>query len=213
MTAEEPVRGPDNASPVPPPPLGSRILLGGPVSVPVDAKVVAHDVELQAFVEGEAARAVYHLLHLSITCEQEDDAPELHRVDVDLTLSVEEAAAVAFQPVAWSMTPRRLTADVESTTSAQLGPQMAFVGHSRTTRQSTVLLEALRELRSDPGWEIRRTRATKIGGTYRLAMVVRAPRGVTSRVTVAVGAVVRKGKMLRRYREEVPGQVGLATTL
>jgi hypothetical protein len=209
LTADGPVRGPGD--PAPPPSLGGRILLGGPVSVPVDAKTVAHDAELQAFVEGEAGSAVYHLLHLSITCEQESGGPELHRVDVDLTLSAD--AVVAFQPMAWSMTPKQLTETVESTTSAQLGPQLAFVGYSRTAQQGRVCLEALRELRSDPGWEIRHTRTAKIGGTYRLAMVVRAPHGATSRAAVTVGAAVRKGHVMRRYREEVPDPVSLVMTL
>ncbi|MBT2510194.1 hypothetical protein J7I98_30940 [Streptomyces sp. ISL-98] len=225
LKADGPVRGPGD--PAPPPPLGGRILLGGPVSVPLDAKAVAHDAELQAFVEGEADSAVYHLLHLSITCEKDSEGPALHTVDVDLTLTADAdadadtgagagagaAAIVGFQPVAWSMTPKQLTETVESTTSAQLGPQLAFVGYSRTSQQSRVCLEALRELRSDPGWAIRHTRTAKIGGTYRLAMVVRAPRGAKSRAAVAVGAAVRKGHVMRRYREEMPDPVSLVMDL
>lgn len=215
LKANGPVRGPGD--PAPPPPLGGRILLGGPVSVPLDAKAVAHDAELQAFVEGEADSAVYHLLHLSITCEKDSEGPALHTVDVDLTLSADADAGadaiVGFQPVALSMTPKQLTETVESTTSAQLGPQLAFVGYSRTSQQSRVCLEALRELRSDPGWEIRHTRTAKIGGTYRLAMVVRAPRGAKSRAAVAVGAAVRKGHVMRRYREEMPDPVSLVMNL
>ncbi|MFE9448058.1 hypothetical protein [Streptomyces sp. NPDC006739] len=202
------VRGPGDPAP---PPLGGRILLGGPVSVPLDAKAVAHDMELQAFVAAEAADAVYHLLHLSVTCEQESGLPELHTVDVALALSADGAAA--FQPTAWSMTPKQLTETVESTTSAQLGPQLAFVGYSRSVQRSLVCLEALRELRSDPGWQIRRTRTAPIGGTYRLAMVVRAPRGATSRAALTVEAAVRKGPVLRRYREAVPDPVTLVTHL
>lgn len=208
LPAAGPVRGPGGSAP---PPLGGKVLLGGPVSVPLDAKAVAHDMELQAFVEAEATSAVYHLLHLSITCEQESGGPELRTVDVDLTLSADTVAA--FQPTAWSMTPKQLTETVESTTSAQLGPQLAFVGYSRTVQQSRVCLEALRELRSDPGWQIRHTRAARIGGTYRLAMVVRAPRGATSRAAVTVEAAVRKGPVMRRYREAVPDPVSLVMNL
>jgi hypothetical protein len=193
------------------PPLQGRILLGGPLCVPVTAASVAHDDELSAFVQGEAGIAAFYLMHLSITCAGQPDSPDLHTVGVNLTLVADPGAA--FQPVAWSMTPKKLTETVQNTTSAQLGPQLAFVGHSQTTSQSSTCLEALRELRSDPGWEIRRTANVRIGGGYRLAMVVRAPHGTQSRAEVSVRATVRRGPVLWRYREDVRDPLSLTVAL
>lgn len=187
--------------------LTGRVVLGGPVAVPVTAELVAQDTGLAAFLAQEAGTAMYHLLHLSLTCPGGAQDPALHTVNVDLTLVSGERA---FRPVAWSMTPQQLTGPAGATARAQLGPQLGFVGHSGAWQRERVSLEALRELRSDPGWQLRHTHTTRIGGTYRLAMVVRAPRTAMSWAGVAVGATVRRGRVLRRYREELPDSLGLA---
>ncbi|WFB06752.1 hypothetical protein LRS74_06610 [Streptomyces sp. LX-29] len=221
MVSEDMTRGPGDPQRNRPEPLAGRIVLGGPLSVPVTTEFVSEDPELKAFVASEAGAAVYHLLHLSLTCATQAppggsgatprSLPDLHTVNVDLTLSAE--AGAAFPPVAWSMTPQQVTETVQATTNLQLGPQLAFVGHSRTTQRGRVCVEALRELRSDPGWEIRHTRTVPIAGGYRLAMVVRAPARVVTRVAVGVGASVRRGHLLRRYREEIPDPLRLSVEL
>ncbi|MDT3398736.1 hypothetical protein RKE29_19145 [Streptomyces sp. B1866] len=213
--APDPRPAPDPwpTGPVPPDgpsPLGDRIMLGGPLSVPVTPELIADDAELRAFVAQEAATAAYHLVHTSLTCDR-DGGPALRAVSLGFGLSA--GAGAPFQPVAWSMTPKRLTEAIQTTTSAQLGPQLGFVGHSRTTQRGRVCLEALRELRSDPGWEIRRTRTVRIGGTYRLTMVVRAPRGAAVRTAVAVRATVRRGLGSRHYRQDLPGPLLLDAAL
>ncbi|QKV91814.1 hypothetical protein HUT19_08725 [Streptomyces sp. NA02950] len=190
------------------PALTGHVVLGGPVSVPVTAQLVGGDPELAAFLQAEAHSAVYHLLHCSVTCARDAPEPELHSVNLDLTLSAEPArdGAAAFQPVAWSMTPRQCTEaadDAPFAPAARLGPRLGFLDGGRSDPGERICLEARRELRSDPGWEIRHTHAVRIGGTYRLAMVVRAPRGAMTRASVAVGATVREGHTLHRFREEI----------
>ncbi|MGR3932866.1 hypothetical protein [Streptomyces sp. BRA346] len=202
------------------PALTGRITLGGPVSVPVTSELVAADPELLAFVEAEAHTAVYHLLLCAVSCTQ-DPTPlgkervALHTVNLDLTLSTEadtEAAGpAAFGPVAWSMAPHQLTDTADPSAPVRLGPRLALRDDSHAPPPGErVCLEARRELRSDPGWEIRRTGTVPIGGTYRLAMVVRAPRGTVSLAAVAVGATVREGHTLHRFRAEIPRPVRLA---
>ncbi|WP_435243346.1 hypothetical protein [Streptomyces cucumeris] len=190
------------------PALTGRIVLGGPVSVPVTEELVGGDPDLSAFLAAEAHSADFHLLHCAVTCARDAPEPELHTINLDLTLSAEPVreGATAFQPVAWSMTPRQRTgetADTALSPAAHLGPRLGFLDGGRAGPGARICLEARRELRSDPGWEIRHTQAARIGGTYRLAMVVRAPRGAVTRAAVAVGATVRDGHTLHRFREEI----------
>ncbi|MDX3228756.1 hypothetical protein [Streptomyces sp. ME19-01-6] len=199
--------------------LAGRVALGGPLSVPVTTELVGRVPELKAYVESEANKAnetdsaAYHLVYFSVSCPQETANPQLHTVNLDLTLSADPAGnrRAVFQPVAWSMTPLQLSGEARGAGPAHLGPRLGFVGQDRATRGARVCLEARRELRSDPGWEIRRTPTASIKGTYRLAMVVRAPRATVSRAVVEVGATVREGHALRRFRAELPEPLLLAT--
>ncbi|WP_275560270.1 hypothetical protein [Streptomyces sp. 5-6(2022)] len=195
------------------PRLAGRVVLGGPVALPVTADLVGPDPELLDFLRTEADNAVYHLVHLSVTCARDAPDPALHSVNLDLSLTAEPVrrGTTVFQPVAWSMTPRQLTTEVTAPApAAHLGPRLGFQDGGGTALGERVCLEARRELRSDPGWEIRHTSAVRIGGTYRLAMVVRAPRGAVSRAAVAVGATVREGHTLHRFREELEEPLRLA---
>ncbi|MEU1784660.1 hypothetical protein ABZ553_01740 [Streptomyces sparsogenes] len=200
------------------PALTGRVALGGPLSVPVTAELVGRVPELKAYVESEADKpdgadsAAYHLVHFSVSCTEETDNPQLQTVNLDLTLSADAAGnrRAAFQPVAWSMTPLQLSGELPDTGPARLGPRLGFVGRHRAAPGTRICLEARRELRSDPGWEIRRTPTARIRGTYRLAMVVRAPRATVSRAAVEVGATVREGHVLRRFRAELPEPLLLA---
>ncbi|MFI0815322.1 hypothetical protein ACH4TX_03595 [Streptomyces sp. NPDC021098] len=196
------------------PALTGHITLGGPVSVPVTPELVAGAPELLAFLEAEAHTAAYHLLHCAISCAEDAPEPALHTVNLDLTLSVPEAeAGPAFRPVAWSMAPHQLTDATDASDASapvRLGPRLGLRDdHHAPPPGERVCLEARRELRSDPGWEIRRTGAVRIGGTYRLVMVVRAPRGTVSLAAVAVGATVREGHAPHRFRAEIPHPVRL----
>lgn len=195
------------------PALTGHITLGGPVSVPVTSELVAGDPELLAFVEAEAHTAVHHLLLCAVSCAQDAPEPALHTVNLDLTLSTDTEAAgpATFGPVAWSMAPHQLTDTADASAPVRLGPRLALRDDSHAPPPGErVCLEARRELRPDPGWEIRRTDAVPIGGTYRLAMVVRAPRGTVSLAAVAVGATVREGHTPHRFRAEIARPVRLA---
>ena len=195
------------------PALTAHITLGGPASVPVTPELVAGDPELLAFLEAEAHTAAYHLLHCAVGCAQDAPEPALHTVNLDLTLSAgaEAAGPATFGPIAWSMAPHQLTGAADVSAAVRLGPRLGLRDdHHAPPAGERVCLEARRELRSDPGWEIRRTGTVPIGGTYRLAMVVRAPRGTVSLATVAVGATVREGHTPHRFRAEIAHPVRLA---
>jgi hypothetical protein len=201
------------------PALTGHVTLGGPVSVPVTAELVAADPGLLAFLEAEAHTAVYHLLHCAVGCARDAPEPALHTVNLDLTLSAGGSGQpAAFAPVAWSMAPHQLSEAADAADArvpVRLGPRLGLRDGDGDREPALpagerVCLEARRELRSDPGWEIRRTGTVPIGGTYRLAMVVRAPRGTVSVAAVAVGATVREGHTPHRFRAEIAQPVRLA---
>ncbi|MFC0599240.1 hypothetical protein [Streptomyces palmae] len=225
LAAEE--SPPATAPPVPP--LTGRLRFGGPLALPVTGGLVDGDPELADFLAQHADAAEHHLVHLTLSCAQDTAGPALHTVNVDLTLTAEHPAAAATAPpvprapsgaapapVAWSMAPQRLDGGTEhaggGAGTVRLGPRLSLVdGHAAP--RARVCLEALRELRSEPGWEIRRTEDRPIGGTYRLALVVRAPRGALCRVHVEVGASVRNGRQRHRYRQRIPGPLDLGGRL
>ncbi|MEU1803608.1 hypothetical protein [Streptomyces sp. NPDC019937] len=193
------------------PALTGHLTLGGPVSVPVTSELVAGDPELPAFLEAETHTVVYHLLHCAVTCAQDAPEPALHTINLDLTLSADIKGPPASGPIAWSMAPRQLTGTADPSAPVRLGPRLGLRDdHHAPPAGERVCVEARRELRSDPGWEIRRTGTVPIGGTYRLVMVVRAPRGTVTWAAVAVGATVREGHTPHRYRAEIAHPVRLA---
>jgi hypothetical protein len=192
------------------PPLTRRIALGGPLAVPVTPDYVAGYPDLRTFVEQEAGHSTYRLVHLSVSFAAEPAAPRLEAVTLEFRLT---AAREAPQPVAWSMAPLRLTDVAHVERSFRLGPhlkledvEVSAVEYEKVTsrQQVEVFLQAQRELRSDPAWEFRRTRALDLYGSHRLVMVVRAGREQATGISGTVHAVT-KGNLLRRYRQQVTG--------
>src|SRR4051794_17799346 len=84
FTPDQVVRG-ETESP-PPSFLQGRVRVGGPLSVPITPEYVGDDDSLRTFVEQEAGRFAYHLIHLSITFAAEPEKPRLERSSVVLTL-------------------------------------------------------------------------------------------------------------------------------
>jgi hypothetical protein len=196
----------DGTHPVPAKPtsaLGGRLWLCGPVAAPVSATFVEEDSALQAFVEAESGVSVYYLVHLAITAVWEPNQPRFERLSVALRLVSPNSVAVV-----WSMAPTRVTDPSQLETSFRLGPQVKLFGfeadvgsvnRGRTSSKSQIFLEALGELCSELAWEFHRTRDMEIRGSHRLALVVRAPAGVETRLEGSVSATVVSGS--RPWRE------------
>jgi hypothetical protein len=198
-------------------PLAGRITLGGPFAVPVTPDYVADDPDLRAFVEREAASRVYHVVHMSVSFESEPARPRLDRTVIELSLSCATTPA----PVAWSMTPLRVTDSIQVERSFRLGPELKLqdvelsVGEAeqkQTWQRTEVFLQAQRILRSDPGWEFTRTKTMSLSGSYRLIMVVRADRHEATSISGTVRAAT-KGNLLRWYRRQLPDPLSLAAEL
>jgi hypothetical protein len=189
--------------------LTNRVAIGGPYAVPVTADYVASDLDLRAFVDGEAARFTYHLVHMSASFAGTAGQPRLETATVSLKLAAPTGSP---EPVAWSMAPLRITDTAQVERRLTLGPQLKLqdaevsAGQFEQTtswQRIDVFLQAQRELRSDPGWEFRQTRTMRLQGSFRLTMVVRAASNKPVRVTGTVLATTR-GNLLRRYRGQLP---------
>jgi hypothetical protein len=216
LESSDPSRGAHEAARVPP--LTDRIALGGPVAVAVTPDYVADDPGLRAFVAGEAAHAVYYLVHLSVSFAAEPASPRLDSAALDLTLS---GPADAPQPVAWSMSPLRVSDPVQLERRFSLGPELKLADVSvklgeldRTVsrQREDIFLQAQGELRADPRWEFQHTPAARLYGSFRLIMVVRAATGQPTSLSATIRAAT-KGNLLRRYRRELTGPLALTAVL
>jgi hypothetical protein len=195
-------------------PLEDRVLLGGPFVIPMTAE---RHPEYRAFIEAEAPHSVYHELHMALSFENQRGESRLDTATVGLTMT---APAPAVAPVAWSMLPSRLDGPASSDVKVELKPQLKLAGAELSALSmsgtigpaATPFLLARRELRSDPSWELRRTRTQSLDGSQvRLVMVVRAPRHAVSTLTLTVRAST-KTTVLRRYRA-LAAPISLAANL
>ncbi|WP_326596643.1 hypothetical protein [Streptomyces sp. NBC_01803] len=197
MASDDPVRGPDPAGT---PPLAGRILFAEPHAVPVTPEFAASDPELELFVRQEAAHSVYHLVRLAIGFTAEPPTPRLESASVHLTLS---SPGASVQPVAWSMTPVRVTEQRERQRTLTLSPQILFGGvewsTTTTVPDGDTFLLAVGGRTAEPRWDLRRTRTMPLAGDQPLSLIVKAPRGATTSITATVRAST-KSALLRRYR-------------
>lgn len=97
------------------------------------------------------------------------------------------------------------------------GPQLklldASVEHTATRPNTQPFLEAVNELRSDPTWELRRTRAMEISGGYRFMLVVRTPVGAATTIGGTVRAATARGPRLWHGRAVLSDALALNVEL
>lgn len=190
--------------------LEGRIAIGGPLGVPITptSAYVAASGELRAFVEQEAGRFAYHLVHLSITFAAAPEKPSLERATVDLTLTADGEA-----PIAWSMDPLHVSDASTVRTSLEFAPTLKLselevglgsVGHERERPVTNSFLVAENPMRSDPRWTFRRTKSRPLRGSQRLVLVVRAPWKVDAQLTGKVTASTLHRSFLRKEHAELP---------
>lgn len=211
LGSDDPSRGPaappgsaQGPAHPPVPPLAGRVELGGPHAVPVTEEFAAQDPRLALFVRQEAAHSVYHLVLFTLGFPARPATPRLWSACLRMVLDAPGAPA---PPVAWSMTPQLVTDERPRTRTLTLGPQLALLGaeaslgewsSTTTENRRDAFLTAGGGRGPTPRWELRRTRTMPLTGDHDLAMVVRAPRGTPSRITLTVEAATR-GNLLRRY--------------
>ncbi|MEO3855573.1 hypothetical protein [Acrocarpospora sp. B8E8] len=195
------------------PELAGRVVLGGPVAFPMTAERYP---DVAAYIEQEAAHHRYHEVHLSVTFVEKQDGPPLHSVTLRVNLA---AKAPADQPIAWSMAPARIDDPSQRDVQFEIKPQLKVAGIEASIGMlggnlpgsRTPFLRATRELRSDPRWELKRTKNLPLAGTQRVVLVVRADAGAVATMAVEVTAATRSS-ILRRYRA-LPTPLRLAADL
>lgn len=180
--------------------LRGRIALQTPICVELDAEHVKDDEELARLVELEAAERAFYLVHFACTFQATLGEP-FHQADLAVTL-LGGGEPSNSPPIAFSMSPRRLSFPIESTRKVSLGFKLTSLGAGielgpavevgeKATGEEPYL-EALNELSSTPGWSFFRTRGAEIRGSHRLNMVVRAPRGCPARGIVQLSATIER---------------------
>jgi hypothetical protein len=175
-------------------PLEELIALGGPTSIPVTAADVADDKDAAAFVRAREESFAFSIVHLACAFRPLPDEPFLTAsVRVDLGRS---DGAPAPRPIALSIKPLRLSEPVEVSRTVRLGVSLKIfepaIERAETRSYDDPFLEGLNELRSDPEWELRRTRHTEIRGSQRFILVVQSPMGSEPRGTVTLSATVQR---------------------
>jgi hypothetical protein len=177
--------------------LPGRISIGGPLTVPLDAKCVAGDDDLLTFIRREKT-ADFFLVHMAATFVADPDEP-FERVWLTVRLQRRDDVAEPV-PIAWSMRPNRLYDEDERSSKVSIGPSLKIAGigvaasveHGSKQVLRDVSLEARHELEANPTWVLERTRAAPIRGVQRFVLIVRSPRGVSAGGVVESGAVVQR---------------------
>lgn len=183
-------------------PLGSRVLVGGPVALTLDPATV-EDPAVAAALEG-AALHHYTTVRLTATFEP---APGETFVQAWVQVKLKGQTG-AEPPLAWSMTPDKVSTPRTATAGLQVTAnlQLVSIGASRESEVAgeRVSVAAINLLRADPAWEFSRTETSEIRWCHDLALMVRSP--ADTRVVGDLAVVV---SVRRRHLKVFPYRVQL----
>lgn len=190
--------------PVPPEAdLTARLRIGGPLVVPISESDVAGDPDLLALMRYETASHRFHAVHVACTFTPQGDERFI-RAWVGFELTSDEGEA----PIAWSMTPDKLTHPLKLTGSVELGADVKFVGMKSTGTQEREIdeayLVAINLLRADPTWEFSATPSQPLDVSQRLSLIVQRRANLTGRGKLRLRALVQ-----RRHFKAFPYDVSL----
>lgn len=180
-----------------------RASVGKPQVRPIRHDEVSDDPELLSFLDHSGSD--YYLVRL--TCSigvSPDDVLDGATVGVDLRAGNGE-------PIAWSLSPLRLTQRVRHPKltlgmDINLGPMLTIRGDwARADEEEQCYVYALGEREPDPEWRYRRTADDKLDGVHDMALVVQARRGAEVDGTVRISARITHRRFL------IHSKVSLAT--
>jgi hypothetical protein len=172
-------------------------MLGGPHAVRITPELVDDDQELRLFVTQEAGHRVYHWVSLTLNFPELPGTPALSSVHLGIDLA---APGGGEEPVAWRMRPLQ-EADVrlrERRFGLSSGLGIVDVGQTGTSEIPVPTLRGEGEQTPRARWRFTRTPTRPLVGDHRLALVVRAPTGVTTTLSLEINATTRT-RHLRRY--------------
>jgi hypothetical protein len=182
--------------------LAGRIEVGEPGAIPLTLERVGDDQELRHFLEGDSKDYDFSLVHLSCTFDPPEDEPFTEAWLTVVLSHGHSSGGGADDPIAWSMKPLRLNRRINETRKVTLGGQLKLLeglvgieAQREVNKQEEVLkpfLQAFNLMNPDPYWRFRETGTIHIDGAYRLALVVRGPKGTAMRGVVAAEALVKR---------------------
>jgi hypothetical protein len=179
------------------PELKDRVEFGGPLITSIDSKYKPEDDDLQAFIRGQSDEWRFLLAHMSISFPPAQDP--LARAAVQVSLSTEGGAG---QALAYSLFPYRAGTSYDAnrgytlSPSLTVGPVSASLGsvdHTVVEHGTLDYVVGGPELSSRPVWNFQATQAQVLYGPTRLVMVIRAPVGHPSSLSVDLSAQIDEG--------------------
>ena len=170
--------------------LGTRILLGDPVCRSM--------VDVARELAEQDPGHTYTLVELGATFSP-SEGEQVQQAWLMANLSAVETSTANhsnIQPIAWSMTPDRLSTPLSQSLGVEVQAdfQIFSVGmnRSRSADGQEIWLEALNIRRSDPVWEFTRTSTTRVYGSHTLNLMVRSAMGQKVQGQLSLLAKIRR---------------------
>jgi hypothetical protein len=200
--------------------LSGRLLLGTPVAIPLTAAAAGDDKETVEFLKARAAQSDFYLVTMACSFQPKEEEPfEQAWLYVHLDRS---DGAKDPRPTAYSMRPLKTSREIQQSNSIKLGADFKLMGvgfetgggrDEKTTRED-VLVQGFNELSPEPFWQFNARDGAPLDGSYRMALVVEAPKSVGARVAVNLEATVRHTFLkLIPYRSSFDGRESISINL
>jgi hypothetical protein len=188
-------------------PLQSWAKLFQPVSTTLTEELLRDDPELHTFLSTQRTRFDFHVVVLA--CDFEPPAGRrFERAWLQVQLDREDGEATP-APIAWSIKPLRGEDSMGTSRTVELGGSLklvsAKVSQVATRQRKLPYVLGHNELGSSPHWEFRPTPDSKLEGSHRCAVVVRAPAGIATRGSVELSAVVIRARLKILHRAQPVG--------
>jgi hypothetical protein len=163
-----------------------------PLAMPLTAKLIGDNAELAAFWEAESGRFHYDYVSFRVTLMRLEGR-EFERVWIEVQLA---DAAGGEGPIAYSLSPLQAFEVTQMTSKVKVSAKLKLVsaesGSEERKEAKEHILRAWREHTATPYWELSRTDATSLLGTFRLHAIVRSPVGSRPTGRISVRAVIER---------------------
>lgn len=176
----------------------AAIELTRPHVTPLTQALSASDPELAAFWTAEQGRYRYDYVTFRASFLPGAEGFDAARLAVQLGPAGPQDGVIA-----WSLAPLLLSDGTKAKESAKLGLDLKLlkveIGAEEEAARQDWFLRAWKEHTPTPFWELRRSAAAEIAGTFRFHLVTRAPAGAAGFGTLSARATI-KGRSFWIFR-------------
>lgn len=185
------------------PELRERVEFGGPSVTPIDSRYRPDDVDLQAFIRGNADRLRFVIAHMSVNFPP-SQPPPLSRATVTVTL---EDDVHSGETIAYSIFPTHAGTGYDVTRGFSISPTLTVgpvtavpgsVSDSRVDHGTQDFVVGGPELSANPSWNFKPTPAQELVGSTRLIMIIQIPKERVGTLSVDLAAEVEHGRFRKR---------------